>query len=189
MSQWVQLRDIGKIVTGNTPTKSDLNNYKSKDIHFIKPSDLSDSHVIDIVDSEYFISQQAYCKARIAPKGAVLVTCIGVIGKVGILQKECAFNQQINAIIPDYEKVDSNYLAYAIESRKSFLQKKANTAVVPIINKNQFSEITIPLPGINTQKDIAHVLNKIDWIIKLRKKSLITLDKLIKSRYLGVMAI
>ena len=32
----------------------------------------------------------------------MLVTCIGTIGKIGVLGKNATCNQQINAIIPDH---------------------------------------------------------------------------------------
>ena len=106
-----RLGDVGKIITGNTPNTSDEKNYESNDICFIKPSDISDSEVTRLSSSEFHISEYARKKARILPPRSVLVTCIGIIGKVAINAIECAFNQQINAIIPDESKCTSEYLA------------------------------------------------------------------------------
>ena len=104
-----KLCDIGTIVTGNTPKTSDSQNYTTNDILFIKPSDISDEEINHIFDSEFHISEYARNKARIIPPNSILCTCIGIIGKVAINKVECAFNQQINAIIPNENKCLSSY--------------------------------------------------------------------------------
>ena len=183
MSEMVRLGDVGMIITGNTPKTSDKENYSSKDIPFIKPSDISETEITPIKFSEYFISEQARNKARILPTNSILVTCIGIIGKIGISKTECAFNQQINAIIPDLSKCIPEYLAYAIYSRKEILQNMANAPVVPILNKSQFSNIEIPLPPLPEQRRIAAVLDKVSELIALRKRQLDLLDEMVKARF------
>lgn len=44
----VKLKDIGTIVTGNTPSKKKLEYYINKDICFFKPSDIEDNGVIKL---------------------------------------------------------------------------------------------------------------------------------------------
>ena len=134
-----KLKELGIVSTGNTPSKSNEAFYDSDDIGFVKPDILSDCSITEkIVVSEY-ISDNARSKARIVKDGAVFVTCIGSIGKVGVADGEYAFNQQINAIQPN-EKVSSKYLAYCMLYNKKALQAIANAPVVPIINKSQFEE-------------------------------------------------
>ncbi len=125
----IPLSEIGEIITGNTPKTSDTENYESNDIPFLKPSDFSTDN-IDLFDTEFYISEKARNKARVLPVGSIVVTCIGIIGKTKITQKECAFNQQINAIIP-FDGNNNRYIAYAISFQKELLQTKANVAVVP----------------------------------------------------------
>ena len=178
----VRLGDVGLIITGNTPKTSDNKNYDSNDICFIKPSDI-DEDLTDIYSSEYYISEYARSKARIVPVSSVLVTCIGIVGKVGINAIECAFNQQINAIVPDKQKCDYRYLAYAIQYEKPRLQNIANAPVVPILNKSQFSDIEIPLPSLEEQRKIAAVLDKVSDLIAKRRQQLEKLDLLVKARF------
>ena len=121
-------------------------------------------------------------KARILPKGTILVTCIGTIGKIGILEKESACNQQINAIIPN-NRIDGKYLAYLIYSKKMYLQKKANAPVVPIINKTDFSNIELNIYDQSTQIKIVNELDKVQEIKDIRKKQIEELDELIKSQF------
>ena len=180
----VKLGDIGASLTGNTPKTSDGKNYISKDINFIKPSDIDEDKITNISTSDYFISELAKNDARILPVGSILVTCIGIIGKVGINSIECAFNQQINAIIPDTRKCNNKFLAYAIQFKKNELQQLANAPVVPILNKTQFSNIQICLPLIEKQNKIVAILDMINEIINKRQQQLKKLDELVKSRFI-----
>ena len=178
----VRLGDVGTIVTGNTPSKKKSEYYLDKDICFFKPSDIEDYGVTNLKKSEEYISEKARNKVRMLPKNSVLVTCIGTIGKVGIIEKEACCNQQINAIIPN-NNIKSKYLAYLILSKKYWLQKKANAPVVPIINKSDFSNVEIFIHNIEEQNVIVNQLDKIQEIIDLRKKQIEELDELIKSQF------
>lgn len=178
----VKLSDLGTIITGNTPNKKNNEFYNSKDICFFKPGDITEDTIENLTSSEEHISEKARSKARILPKGTILVTCIGTIGKVGIINHEAACNQQINAIISN-DKVDAKYLAYLIYRKKIFLQKKANAPVVPIINKKDFSNIEVNICNKEQQIKIVTKLDKIQEIIDIRKKQIEELDKLIKSQF------
>ena len=178
----MKLKDIGKIITGNTPSKKNDEYYSSKDILFIKPGDIEENYITSLKNSEEYISEKARGKAKILPEGAVLVTCIGTIGKVGILEKEATCNQQINAIIPN-DKVISKYLAYLIQSKQKILKLKANAPVVPIINKKDFSEIEINICNKDNQIKIVKQLDLLKKIIDRRKKQIEELDNIIKSQF------
>jgi len=179
-----RLGELGKIITGNTPATSNPQNYSSNDICFVKPSDISSDEIRILNSSEYYVAEFARSNARILPARSVLVTCIGIIGKVAINAVECAFNQQINAIIPNEEKCIPEYLAYAIQHKQPLLQAIANAPVVPIINKSQFSDIEIRISCLHEQQEIINNLDSICNLIALRKQQLAKLDELVKSRFI-----
>lgn len=174
------LREVGTIVTGSTPSTKDPENYSFEDYCFIKPSDISSSGITEIKDSEFHISRKAFSQSRRLPAGSVLTTCIGIIGKVGILQKEATCNQQINALIPN-RGFDPSFLAYAILSKKTELQELANAPVVPIINKKTFSELRLRIPELPVQLSIAKELNLLAEIIDKKNAQLRDLDALAQS--------
>ena len=178
-----KLGELGKIITGNTPKTSDAQNYESNDICFVKPSDFRDNEITEIHQSEFYISAYAKDKARVLPTDSILVTCIGIIGKVAINKVPCAFNQQINAIVPEKKVCNPRYIAYAIQNLQPKMQSTANAAVVPILNKTQFSNLEVPLLPVGEEKQIACNLNKIDKLISLRKQQLAKLDELVKARF------
>lgn len=181
----IKLKNIGTIITGNTPSKKNAKYYDSNDIYFIKPDTLDDSKITVLNSSNEFISNNARDKARIVGKNAILITCIGSIGKVGIVTEgEYAFNQQINAIIPN-ELVIPKYLAYCLLFNKDKLIDIANAPVVPIINKSQFGEFEIIInEDLSVQQKIVNELNIIQDIILKQRQELEKMDDLIKARFI-----
>ena len=180
----VKLGDLGKIITGNTPSKKLLEFYNSNDIPFIKPDDFKTTDEISTSKgNKNYISENARNNARIVPKNSVLVTCIGIIGKVMISESELSFNQQINAIVPN-ELILSKYLAYLLLYNKPKLDFISNAPVVPIINKTQFSEFEVTFHEyIDVQEKIIQNLENLDnQILKRRYQSKLLLN-LVKSRF------
>ena len=180
----VKLGDLGKIITGNTPSKKLLEFYNSNDIPFIKPDVFKTTDEISTSKgNKNYISENARNNARIVPQNSVLVTCIGIIGKVMISESELSFNQQINAIVPN-ELILSKYLAYLLLYNKPKLDFISNAPVVPIINKTQFSEFEVTFhEDIDVQEKIIQNLENLDnQILKRRHQSKLLLN-LVKSRF------
>ena len=180
----VMMKELGEIITGNTPSKKTEAFWSSEDICFIKPDIIADDGINEIVDSNEYISENARKKARIVGKNSIFITCIGSIGKIGIASDgEYAFNQQINAIIPN-DRVQPKYLAYNLLFNKPRFVAIANAPVVPIINKSQFGEFTVNIEtDIDRQCEIVDVLDKFTQIIQQRNKEISALDELIKARF------
>ena len=179
--EYKKLGEVGTIITGSTPPTSNPKNYESKDICFVKPSDIEKEGITHISKAENYISNYAYNNScRRLPKGSVLITCIGIIGKVGILEVDATCNQQINALVPK-EELSSKYIAYALLSIKELMQSVANAPVVPIINKGQFSSFCIPLPPLPIQEQIVSELDKVSEIIEKKKQQVKELDNLAQS--------
>lgn len=178
------MKELGEIITGNTPSKKNEEFWNSEDICFVKPDIIADTGVNEIIDSNEYISEEARKKARVVGKGSIFVTCIGSIGKIGIASDgEYAFNQQINVIVPN-EKVNSKYLAYNILYSRPRLLSIANAPVVPIINKSQFGEFVVNIePNKNKQLEIVNILDKLTTVMSKRKDELVALDDLIKARF------
>ena len=181
----LKISELGKVITGNTPSKKIKEFWDKDDVGFVKPDIISDEHIVKIKseDCNEFISNAAISKARIVPKNSIFVTCIGNIGKIGVATENLAFNQQINAITPN-ENVNLDYLCYAIFANKTRLQDIANAPIVPLLNKSQFSEFELEFDmDINTQTRIVHELNTVSNIILKYKQELLLLDELVRARF------
>jgi type I restriction enzyme, S subunit len=147
----IALGDICTVVTGGTPPKSNVN-YYGGNIPWIKPDNLDKAMYVE--ESSEYLSDEGGEIARLLPPGSVLVSCIGNLGKVAIAGKTLATNQQINSLIPS-ERVDSEFLYFACASFRDTLTKLAAVTIVPIVNKSAFSNLEIPFPPIQKQRQIA----------------------------------
>lgn len=162
------LNDLATIITGNTPPKNHLEYYETEDILWVKPSDLSEWNPW-LWETEEKLSENARKVIRILPVNSVLVSCIGTIGKIGIAPVELATNQQINSVIFNDKIINFKYGYYAFKYYKERLANLASNAVVPIINKTQFSTFKIPVPPtLEEQQEIVDVLDAASEIIRLR---------------------
>lgn len=178
-----RLGELGTVITGNTPSKQELKYWASSDIPFIKPDVMNQDGITELQTANEYVSEIARSKARIVGKSVVLVTCIGTIGKVCLTGRECAFNQQINAIIPN-DRVLPEYLSYCIYYNRPKLTELANAPVVPIINKRQFEDFSINIEeNVERQGSIVTILKEVDRLICYRRQQLQKLDKLVKARF------
>ena len=53
----VMMKELGEIITGNTPSKKTEEFWNSEDICFVKPDNIADNGVSEIVDSNDYISE------------------------------------------------------------------------------------------------------------------------------------
>ena len=162
----VQIKDIGEVITGTTPSKDNLSYWSNGTIVWVTPSDITEFK--NISDSQIHLTPQGLNAGRKLPKNTLLITCIASIGKNAILKVDGSCNQQINAIIPcsDY---DIDFLYYLFEYKKSYMQSIAGTSATSIINKSSFEKILLKIPKISVQKNIAKYLSAIDYKIEIQQ--------------------
>lgn len=158
--EWVEVNQVGEIVTGCTPRKNKPE-YYGHDYPFYKPTDLNTGY--ETQKSQDGLSSLGIKKARFIPAKSVLVTCLGAtIGKTGLIRVAGATNQQINAIIPNNHIVPE-YLYYVCISpqfQKSILDN-ASATTLPIINKRRFERLHLPLPPLSEQYRIVEKLDQV----------------------------
>ncbi|EAH4618369.1 restriction endonuclease subunit S [Campylobacter jejuni] len=178
------LSEISEIVTGSTPSKSNLDFY-GKDYPFFKPSDFEQGYFLENAGDN--LSKLGFDKARQLPPKTILVVCIGSLGKVALTRVIGSCNQQINAIIP-HKNIIAEYIYYYCISSKfqSILFSKAPQTTLAILNKTEFSKLEIIYPkDIKEQERIVRILDEsfanIDESIKILEQDLLNLDELMQS--------
>ena len=92
---------------------------------------------------------------------ACIAGSVKSIGKVGLLDREVAFNQQINAIIPE-QTVDSRYLLVLLTLCKDYLCSSINMQLKGILNKSALAAKEFPLPPLALQQEFAAFVSKVD---------------------------
>lgn len=179
----VAIKDVAKVVTGKTPSKSEDDNFGGE-IPFVTPAELDGS--VYVGGSPQTITKKGASKLKLAPMNAVMVCCIGSLGKLAIAHREVATNQQINSVIFDEEKVFPKYGYYALSRLKPVMEALAPSTTVAIINKSKFEALEIPLPPLTEQKRIAAILDKADAIRRKRQQAIQLTDDFLRAVFLDM---
>ena len=163
--RWIALADIGAAQTGTTPSKMDHDAFNGE-IPFIKPADILPDSVN--YSNESLTRHGAESGSRLAPSGSLLMVCIGTIGKCNVIDRECAFNQQINSLTPS-SSVDPRYLLVAARARsfQDTARKKSSSTTIAILNKGKWLSIPVPVPPLAEQK---RIVDKVDDMLALCEK-------------------
>lgn len=170
------ISDLGKIVTGKTPSTKNLRNWQGS-VPFITPKDLQKTK--HIFKTERYISDFAKdsLKNIVLPSNSVCVSCIGNIGYVAMTTEESITNQQINSIIVN-DANNADYVYYLMKSLESYFKNyEGQSTTLSILNKTQFSKISIPSISIEKQKKIANILSSLDNKIELNLRINDNLEK------------
>ncbi len=164
--------DFGLVVTGSTPSTADPTLYGGN-IPFVSPGDISDLRHVD--GTKTTLTAAGFDKTRPIRAGSVLFVCIGsTIGKIAQNVRECATNQQINAVIPNAAHSDG-FVYLALSNASDRIALLAGKQAVPIINKSLFSSVRLLVPGLPEQKRIADCVTPLDDIIAAEIRKLDTL--------------
>lgn len=160
-----QIKDMGRVVTGKTPSKDNPEDWGSH-IDFITPTDFSNNEkYLTNIRRKISESGASRYKNMITPAQSVVVTCIGSdMGKVVISKNIALTNQQINTIIVDQKNFDIDYTYYVLKSLYPVLRSVAEEggSTMPIITKSTFEQLEFDAPDLSTQKKIADILSAYD---------------------------
>ena len=160
----IKIKDIGRTITGTTPSTKEPQNYNSKDIMFVGPSDIKNNRYV--YKTEKYISSFAFnnLPTRQLSKNSLLIDCIGSdMGNVAIATASCITNQQINAIT-DINFKNVLYFYYLFLTQKSYFhQIGMNGSTMPIISKSLFDDLEIV---IHNEDDQQHIVNSINCEVK-----------------------
>ena len=174
----VKVMDTGTVVTGSTPRTS-REDFYGGEYNLISPGDLDVTKYVVAVQKK--LTALGFDQCRKLPKGAVLVGCIGNVGKVGIVADDwSATNQQINAIVPN-ERFSGEFLYYAMGFHRKRLEGLAGKVTIPLVNKSNFERFEIAAPLLADQETIAKAIDAVDQRIAIAEKKRNALQDLFRT--------
>ena len=162
--RWVMmpLNESCQLLTGNTPSRKKPEYYGSF-MEWIKSDNISSSSIF-LSEAAERLSESGAAVGRVVGPGTILMTCIAgslnTIGNVAVVDRSVAFNQQINALVP--QKYETMVLYYLLQLIRSQLHEATNSALKCILNKGTLGSIRTIVPDKNRQKAFAMLAEQSD---------------------------
>lgn len=145
--------------------------------------------LINITSNERKINEESFYKIqkRIKlEKNDVLITTVGTIGEMAIIEDEninYCFQRSVGIIKPNKEFVNPYFLYYSLRNELGQIATLIKGAVQKCLFINDMKMIEVSLPDLKTQNKIVKALQNIDKKIKLNNEINNNLYKLIKNNY------
>ena len=176
------LSKFGEVLTGNTPPRADLDNYGNC-IEWIKSDNITTPYHF-LTEASEKLSSTGKKKGRVVPPGSILVCCIAgsksSIGRAAIADREVAFNQQINAVVPN-KSVDTYFLYSQFLVSQNLVQSESTDSMKGLVNKSKFSGIQFLKPPLSKQIEFRENFLKFIDIYKCLTASLAESENLFNS--------
>ena len=179
-----KLGEVCKTSAGGTPLKTYKDYYENGNIPWLRSGEVCRKY---IDKTELFITEKGLknSSAKIFPKNTVLVAMYGATaGQVGILKIESSTNQAVCGILPN-NKIIPEFIYYKFLEGKEKLVKQAVGGAQPNISQIKIKNTLIPIPSLETQKQIVQQLNALQAETKkleaIYQQKIVDLEELKKS--------
>lgn len=179
----IPVSEVATVIIGGTPSRI-VPDYWHGNIQWVTAKDIAENDSRYLYGSQDSITDAGLSKspAKIMPKNTILVTARGTVGALTQLGKEMAFNQTCYALVPN-ECVDADYLYYALKSTSTQMKALTYRTIFQTITAKSFKEWLIPIPPLDKQRIIAHILGSLDAKIDLNHKMNETLETMVRALF------
>ena len=185
----VKLGEIAVLINGdrgkNYPSQADILEYS--EMPFVNAGHLSNGAIN--FDEMNYISKEKYNSLNSGKfyKNDILYCLRGSLGKKALVREgiEGAIASSLVIIRPNTEKVDSEYLMFALDSPSIAEQliKANNGSSQPNLSAASVRQYEFDLPDKKTQMAIVDRLLIVKNVVEARKQQLAKLDELVKARF------
>ena len=186
-SHWEQIKlaDLFELQMGKTPAREKDQYWKNGDNKwvsiadigkFLRYTDETKEKITDIAISESGIKQ--------VPKNTLIMSFKLSLGKVAITSETIYTNEAIMAFIDRKKRPLSLSFLFHLFKNKDWSAGTNKAVLGMTLNKATLKEISIPVPPLLEQEEIAQKLDAVCRLITLRKQQLQKLDQLASSRFI-----
>jgi len=157
-----KLGEVTQIENGGTPSTQNPKYWNGK-VLWLTPKELSNFQDIEIYDTERKITQLGLdsSSVKLLPVGTVLLTSRAPIGYVVIAGKSMATNQGFKNFICKEKLLNNKFLYYFLKYKTKEIQSLGRGATFGEVSKTIVSNIKIPLPPLQIQRQIVEKLSAV----------------------------
>ena len=176
-----QSDDIAEVKTGHTPSTS-VEEYWDGEIPWVDIHDLTQLEETVIHSTDDTITKEGLNNsgAKLLPEGTLVLCRTGAIGETAILGREMATDQDQVTFECDESEVLPRYLMYLFEYATPQLKRLSAGSTHDKVQLHFFSDLEIPLPEIDEQRQIVNAIESVDEMSQANKGQLDNLQRLKK---------
>ena len=190
--EWVRLGDIGSIVSGGTPKRSEKSYWDNANIPWITPASMSatQNEIVYKNNDLKFINKNGleHSSAHLISANSIVVSSRAPIGYVNIVPFDYTTNQGCKSIVP-YTDIKNKYIYFVIKFVTPDMYKRASGTTFKEISGTRFGETVIPLPPLEEQSRIAAKIAQLFALLRKVESSTqqyAKLQTLLKSKVLDL---
>lgn len=144
---------------------------------FVQVVDVSKDLTL-VEDTKQKISIKAQPLSVLVPKGSVVVTLQGTIGRVAITQYDSFFDRTILIFQTFAKNTDTSFWAYTIQNKFDLEKKRAPGGTIKTITKDALSSFDVLVPTLEEQTAIGKYFQKLDTLINQHQNQITKLNNI-----------
>ena len=150
----VPLGEVCDLISGGTPSKQEVSYWQNGSVRWISSKHIDERGKITGYE---LISNKAVeeSSTKIAPKGSTIIITRVSVGKFAFADDDYAINQDLTALVSkDSERLAPEFMRVVAPQVATVVERNAEGLGVRGITRSFLSEIIIPLPPLEVQKEI-----------------------------------
>ena len=125
---------------------------------FIQVADIEDNMQL-AKKTKRLISRLAQPMSVFAPKGSIIISLQGSIGRIAVTQYDAYIDRTVAIFTNISKNIIPKYFVYQLQSIFKIKEKTARGSTIKTITKEEFTNFEIPLPPLEVQKEIVRILD------------------------------
>jgi len=175
---------LDQILGGGTPSKTVAEYWDNGNIPWATVKDMAEGKYT-LYDTKDHITEAGVKNSatRIIPKGTVIISTRMGLGRCFINKVDMAINQDLKALIPKKDLVDTKFLLWLYASKAQTVDNLGTGTTVKGIRIEQLKNVDICLPPLPTQRKIAAILSAYDDLIENNTRRIRILEEMAQLIY------
>lgn len=181
--EMVELGEVAKLVGGGTPSKQNKKFWNNGTINWLTCSDFSPN--LDIItDSISKINPIAIKESstNLIPKETIILVTRVSLGKIAMISKEMAINQDLTAIVIESIDFDKKFVFQYLKTLSEYIISNGSGATVKGVTRDFVREIEIPNISLTEQQAIVSQIEEEQKLVDANKKLIAIFEQKIKDR-------
>lgn len=181
----VSLGSLGRIGNGSTPKKTVAEFWRGGTFPWLTSAKVYDRA---IYEAEEYVTDVALqeCHLPVLHPGAVLIAITGqgkTLGHCAVLRMKATISQHLAYLQPDLARANPRFVTGYLETKYSYFRQVASGggSTKGALTCAFLRELSVPLPGLIEQNEIATILEAIDRKVELHRRKRDLLNDLFSS--------